>query len=151
MNVMKRIGHLYEKMMCLDNFIYAEKLLGKNKKDNKRAQHIARHAERYGKQLFEQVASGNYEWHKPKETVIIDTWKGKERHLKIPCLADQAAQLAWLNIATPYIEKRNYYYNCGSMPHAGQTRCVDALKKWLKNPAMKYLPLFIKKFCSLEL
>lgn len=143
---MKRIGHLMEQMLTEENFIKAEKLLGKNKPDNRQARYISRHADKFGKTLLEEAKNG-YEWHKPRQSTITDSYKGKTRNLKIPCLKDQAVQLAWLNIATPYIEKRNYYYNCGSIPRAGQTRCVKALKKWLKNPKMKYgATTDIKKF-----
>lgn len=135
---MKRVGFLMEKMMTEENFVEAERKLGKNKPRNRTAKHISANANRYGKKLFEQVKNGKFQWHKPKERTICESYKGKERHLKIPCLIDQAAQLAWLNIAQPYIEKRNYFYNCGSIPGAGQTRAVNALKKWLKNPKMKY-------------
>lgn len=127
-----------EKMLTEENFIRAELLLGKNKKDNRMAQYIANNAEQYGKRLYKKVKLGRYEWHEPRLSTIKDSYKGKERNLKIPCLEDQAVQLAWLNIATPYIERRNYYYNCGSIPHAGQTRCVKGLQKWLKNKRMKY-------------
>lgn len=126
-----------EKMFTEENFIRAEKLMGKNKRDNRKARYISHNAERYGKALLEEVKTG-YTWHSPREKTITDSYKGKTRNLKIPCLKDQAAQIAWLNIATPFIEKRNYPYNCGSIPHAGQTRCVKALKKWLKNKKMKY-------------
>lgn len=124
-------------MLTLENFVYAEKLLGRNKPKNKMAKYISRNAKRFGAELLEEVRNG-YHWHEPKRATIIDSYKGKTRDLKIPCLKDQAVQLAWLNIATPYIEKKNYFYNCGSIPNAGQTRCVKALKKWLKNPRMKY-------------
>lgn len=127
-----------EKMMTVENFVLAERLLGRNKTNNRQAQYIARHAERYGRKLYEKIERGSFEWHEPRKSTITDTYKGKTRDLKIPCLEDQAAQMAWLNIATPYIERRNYYYNCGSVPGAGQTRCVKALRKWLKDPRMKY-------------
>ena len=41
----KRIGFLYEKMIELENCIEAERKIGKNKPDNKMAQHISHHAE----------------------------------------------------------------------------------------------------------
>lgn len=135
---MKRIGNLMQKMLTEENFILAEKLLGKNKPDNRKARHIAKHAEEYGCKLLEKIKSGVFAWHEPKETTITESYKKKKRNLKIPCLEDQAAQVAWLNIAIPIIEKRNYYYNCGSIPNAGQTRAVNAVKKWLKDPRQKY-------------
>lgn len=143
---MKRIGYLYEQMMTKENFVKAEILLGKNKPKNKKAKFISHNAEYFAEKLFQKVEQG-YEWHKPRLATITDTYKGKTRNLKIPCLEDQAAQLVWLNIATPHIERRNYYYNCGSIPKAGQSRCVNALKKWLKNPKYKYgAVLDIRKF-----
>ena len=102
------------------------------------AQHIGQNAEKYGKDLFEKLSAGEIVFHANKETTISDSYKGKERHLKIPCLKDQAVQIAWLNIATPEIERRNYHYNCGSIPGAGQSRAVEALKKWLKDKKNKY-------------
>lgn len=127
-----------EEMQELSNFVKAERLLGKNKPDNPVAQHISKNPEKYAKRLLEKVGSGNYKWHKPRETTIVDNYKGKERGLKIPCLEDQAVQLAWLNIAIPYIERRNYYYNCGSIPGAGQSRCTEYVKKCLRNKRNKY-------------
>ena len=127
-----------EKMMTEQNFIKAEALLGKNKKHNRKAKHISANAEKYGKRLFEMVKNGLFHFHPNRQITIHDSYKGKTRNLKIPCLIDQAVQLAWLNIASPYIAKRNYYYNCGSVPYAGQTRSVKALQKWLRNPKNKY-------------
>ena len=130
----KRVGHLKEKMISIENCIAAEREVGKNKPDNKMAQHIARHAEKYGKDLFEKLSTGTFEFHEHKVTFIMDSYKGKTRRLEIPCLEDQAAMQAWLLVATPYIERRNYYYNCGSIPKAGQSRAVEALKMWLRGP-----------------
>lgn len=135
---MKRVGHLMEKMLTKENFILAEKQLGRNKPDNRMAKHISANAETYGTALYNKVRKGKLQWGNPKEKTIRDSYKGKERNLKIPCLEDQAAQLAWLNIAIPYLLRRGYYYSCGSVPKAGQTRAVKALQKWLKNPKMKY-------------
>jgi len=130
----KRIGHLYERMITLENCIQAEREMGENKKDNDMARHIAAHAEKYGAALHDKLESGTFTFHKPREAYIQDSYKGKTRHLMIPCLEDQAAMQAWLIVVTPYIVRCNYYYNCGSIPKAGQTRAVKALKKWLKGP-----------------
>ena len=144
---MKRQGHLFEKMATYENCLKAEMLLGKNKPDNRMAVYISSHPEKYAEQLLLKIQTNNMDWHKPREKTICDSYKGKERNLKIPCLEDQAAQMAWLNIAAPAILKRNYYYNCGSIPNAGQTRCVNGLSKWLKNGKRKYgATLDIKKF-----
>lgn len=128
----KRVGYLYERMVSLENCIQAEREMGRNKPDNKMARHIANHAEKYGAALSAKLVSGTYTFHSSHETEIKDSYKGKVRHLKIPCLEDQAAMQAWLIVASPYIVRRNYYYNCGSIPGAGQSRAVEGLKRWLK-------------------
>lgn len=127
----KRVGFLWEKMVAEENCIAAEVVMGKNKPDNRVARHIAAHPEPYAKALREKLVNG-YVFSAPRCVSIKDSYKGKTRDLKIPCLEDQAAMQAWLNIATPYIEKRNYYYNCGSIPGAGQTRAANGLKRILK-------------------
>lgn len=133
----KRIGNLYPKFATEANFILAERLVGRNKPDNRMARHISNNAESFGKDLFKEWCEG-YVFSESRVVEIVDSYKGKHRTLQIPCLKDQGIQQAWLNIAAPYIEKRNYYYNCGSIPKAGQTRAVYALKQWLKNPKNKY-------------
>lgn len=144
---MKRVGNLMQKLKTEENFIEAERLLGKNKSDNRQAQHISKNAERYGKLLFLKVQSGKFHWHKPREKTIMDSYNSKERKLKIPCLEDQAVQLAWLNVAKEHLLRKSYYYSCGSVPNAGQSRAVKGLKKMIKNPRVKYAAtLDIKKF-----
>lgn len=130
----KRVGFLWEKMIAEENCIAAEREMAKNKPDNKMARHIGANAEKYGSTLHAKLAGGTFVFHESKETFIKDSYKGKTRRLQIPCLEDQAAMQAWLLIATPYIERRNYFYNCGSIPKAGQSRAVEALKKWLHGP-----------------
>ena len=116
----KRIGFLYEKFCSLENCIAAERLMSKNKPDNAMARHIGENAETFGAALSDMLARNAWTPHPNREFTIQDSYKGKTRNLKVPCLQDQAVQYAWLNIATPFIEKKNYFYNCGSIPGAGQ-------------------------------
>ena len=127
----KRVGFLYEQMVSEENCILAERLMAKNKPNNRIAKHIGKCAERYGKELSKMLRNDGWVPGPNRERTIMDSYKGKTRNLKIPCLLDQSVQYAWLNIATPFIERRNYFYNCGSIPGAGQTRAVMGLKKWL--------------------
>lgn len=139
-----RIGNLYSKMISYENCVQAELTMAKNKHKNHLAQRIKRNPEKYAKSLFEKLP--NYSFHKYRTATIKDSYKGKERGLKIPNLEDQAAMQAWLLVAVPYIERKNYYYNCGSIPKAGQTRSVCALKKWLRQYKEYGLVTDIKKF-----
>lgn len=129
----KRVGFLWEKMVAEENCIAAESIMGRNKPKNRMAKHIAENPETYGKALREKLISGEYRFSEPYKVTITDSYKGKTRNLMIPNLENQAAMQAWLNIATPYIVRRNYYYNCGSIPCAGQSRAVNGLKRKLKS------------------
>lgn len=144
----KRIGFLYEKFCSLENCIAAERLMSKNKPDNAMARHIGENAETFGAALSDMLARNAWTPHPNREFTIQDSYKGKTRNLKVPCLQDQAVQYAWLNIATPFIEKKNYFYNCGSIPGAGQTRAVKYLQRILgKKRPPKYGGIFdIRKF-----
>lgn len=135
----KRVGNLYEKFLAEENCVLAERNMAKNKPDNRMAKHIGAHAEKYGKALHEMLMQEAWVPSPSRETDIRDNYKGKTRHLEIPVLLDQSVQYAWLNVATPYIERRNYFYNCGSIPGAGQHRAVEGLKRWLgKKKPPKY-------------
>lgn len=126
-----RIGNLWDIFVSEENCIKAEAIMSANRPKNRFARYIGRNPEKFGKALSEKLKSG-YAFHVPREKDIRDSYKGKVRHLQIPCLEDVAAQQAWLNVVTPYIEKRNYYYNCGSIPKAGQKRAVLGLSKFLR-------------------
>ena len=134
----KRIGYLYEQFVSDGNCILAERKMAKNKPHNRMAKRIGENAETYGKRLAGMLAAGAWRPSPNREFDLVDSYKGKTRHLKVPCLLDQSVQYAWLNVATPYIERRNYFYNCGSIPGAGQKRAVDAMKRWLKTKRYKY-------------
>ena len=125
-------------MITLENCIEAERLIGKNKPDNRMARHISTHADKYGAALYKKLRDGTYKFHDSRVSSVNDSYKGKTRNLLIPCLEDQAVQQAWLIIAIPYIMRRNYYYNCGSIPGAGQTRATEALRRWLRKKNYKY-------------
>ena len=142
-----RIGNLWDIFVSEENCIRAEIVMGTNRPDNRMAQYIKRNPEKFGRSLSRKLKAG-YSFHAPRERDIKDSYKGKTRHLKISCLEDVAAQQAWLNVAVPHIEKRNYYYNCGSIPGAGQTRAVAGMKKSLrKKKSLKWAAITdIRKF-----
>lgn len=53
-----------------------------------------------------------------------------------------------MRVTVPFLMARNYYYNCGCIPGAGQIRACRALKRWLaKHKIIKYGGEFdVKKF-----
>lgn len=136
---MKRVGHLYEKMVSMNNCIKAEMVMCKNKnRDNSRICKIKEDPGKYAAMLKQKLESGTYQFHESRVREIRDSYKGKTRKLLIPCLEDQAAEQAWLLVAIPQIMKHNYYYNCASIPKAGQTKATNQIKKALQKHPYKY-------------
>lgn len=132
----KRVGFVYEQVISLDNCILAVKEMARSKPKHRRAQYMKAHADEFGKRLHEQLSSGIWEPRPYYEKTIVDGIRKKERHLKIPCLWDQCVHHALMQITAPYIQRRNYFYNCGSMPGAGQIRATRAVKRWMASKKM---------------
>lgn len=127
----KRIGYLYEQVASPDNCILAVREMARSKPKIRRAQYMKRNAEEFGKRISEQLITGTWTPRPYNTKTIKDGFGLKERHIKIPCLWDQVVHHAQMQITAPYIERRNYFYNCGSIPEAGQIRATRAVKRWL--------------------
>ena len=132
----KRIGHLWEKQISIENCIAAELEMTRHKKNNSMADRIKNNSEKYGAALSKLLSDGDYQFHPTRNIIISDSYKGKKRQLQIPTLEDQAAQQTWLIIAIPHLIRRGYYYSCSSIPKAGTRRANHAIIKFLsgKNP-----------------
>ena len=135
----KRIGFVYEQVISLDNCILAVQEMARSKPKVRRAQYMKENAEYFGKKLHEQLSSGTWEPRPYHEKTIGDGIEKKQRHIKVPCLWDQCVHHALMQITAPYIQRRNYFYNCGSIPGAGQIRITRAIKRWMaKKKMVKY-------------
>ncbi|MDD3921243.1 MAG: RNA-directed DNA polymerase [Eubacteriales bacterium] len=144
----KRVGYLYESVISVENCIAAEAEMTRHKTKNRTAMRIRANTEAYGETLSNLLASGSWEPEPYKEHMIYDGYRRKERKIKVPCLRDQAVHHAVMRVTVPYIRRRNYFYNCGSIDGAGQTRATKALQGWLKakNPPKYAEQLDIRKF-----
>lgn len=127
----KRIGFLFEQVVAYENCIRAVNEMARSKPKIRRAQEMKNDAENLGKKLSDQLSSMTWT-PKPYHTRVIgDGIQQKKRNLKIPCLWDQCVHHALMQITAPYIERRNYFYNCGSIPNAGQIRATRAVRRWM--------------------
>lgn len=127
----KRVGFLFEQVTSVENCKKAVEEMARSKPKMRRAQHMKHNSDRLGKKLSEQLIA--WEW-QPKpyhEKTIGDGINQKQRNIKIPCLWDQCVHHALMQVTAPYIERRNYYYNCGSIPGAGQIRATRAVRRWM--------------------
>lgn len=127
----KRVGFVYEQVISIDNCILAVKEMARSKPKHRRAQYLKAHADEYGKQLHVQLSNGTWKPRPYYAKTIIDGIRKKERHIKVPCLWDQCVHHALMQITAPYIQRRNYFYNCGSLPQAGQIRATRAIRRWM--------------------
>lgn len=105
--------------------------MARSKPKIRRAQYMKANAEDFGARLSEQLSSGAWKPRPYRTKTIEDGFHKKERHIKIPCLWDQCVHHALMQVTAPYIERRNYFYNCGSIPGAGQIRATRAVKRWM--------------------
>lgn len=144
----KRIGHLYEQVISVENCISATAEMTKGKNHNKKAMRIRKNAAEYGLRLRNEIAEGRWVARPYNEHVIEDGHRKKKRLIRVPCLHDQAVHHAVMRVMIPHILKRNYFYNCGSIPKAGQMRAIKAMKKWMgRSKSYKYCGQFdIHKF-----
>ena len=139
----KRIGHLYEQVISEDNCMAAVVEMTKGKNKNKKAMRIRKNSVSYGKRLAAEVSSGGWVATPYIEHTIEDGVRKKKRNIKVPCLHDQAVHHAVMRVMIPHIIKRNYFYNCGSIPKAGQNRSIKAVQKWMgKKNGYKYYGKF---------
>ena len=144
----KRIGYLYDRVISEENCTAAELEMVRHKNKNRSALRIKANPEKHGKMLSELLSTGRWDPEPYKEHRIYDGYRRKERTIKVPCLLDQAVHHAVMRVTVCFIMRRNYFYNCGSIPGAGQTRAVKALIGWMgaKKPPKYAQQVDIRKF-----
>ena len=136
----KRVSHLWEKVCTYENCLRASTDVEVNHngatalRNPLSQQKIERRAQNVLKVLQD------FSWKPMKFRVkeIREGNKRKVRRLRIPSQFDQAVHRAILNILEVEILKRNYYYNCGSIPKAGQIRAHRGIKRYLSKGHYKY-------------
>ena len=129
----KRIGYLFEKAISYDNVMLAIEEAMKHKRNHREAIKILENREQICNKIIQELITGEWYPKKPKKRTIYDSHRKKERNLLIPCLHDQIIHHVIMRVTVPLLLKRNYFYNCGSIPKAGQKRATDAVKGWLKS------------------
>lgn len=128
----KRIGYLYEQVISEANCIQATYEMTKDKNHNKKAMRIRRNSEAYGRRIASELSEGRWAPRPYNEHIIVEGIRKKTRNIKVPCLHDQAVHHAILRVTIPHVMKRNYFYNTGSIPGAGQTRATRAMQRWMR-------------------
>jgi retron-type reverse transcriptase len=128
--------------------IVIEKRYKKGERSRGRVEYFRNHSAEIGKRISKELRDGTWEPKPYKEKSVYDELRGKWRSIRVPCLYDQAVHHAIMRVTAPELLKRAYYYSCGSVPGAGQSRAVNAVKSWLnKKKIPKYAGVYdVKKF-----
>lgn len=134
----KRVGNLWVKVCSLENCIQASLLVEKNHNGNLEDEQVIDRVFRRAENAHRDLKEKTWVGQDFKVRTIYDGHRKKERDLRIPTLYDQTVHHSIMNVLQVEILKRNYHYNCGSIPKAGQSRACDGLKKYLKEGHYKY-------------
>lgn len=132
-----------------------EKRYNRNRKRKSRIDYFRNNSDAIGRRIASELREGTWHPNPYKEKNVYDELRCKWRVIRVPCLYDQAVHHAIMRVTAPELSKRAYYYSCGSVPGAGQSRAVNAVKGWLnKKKIPKYVGVFdVRKFydsCSHE-
>ena len=147
--VMKRVGHIYEQIVSVENCRQAIYNAAQGKGRRKEVKHILNFVNEYAQDL--SVRLRNLDFLTPyRYKTISDGLSGKERELQIPSFyPDQCAHHAIVQVLKPIVEKSSYYWSCANMPKRGIDRaCIGVERATRKDPAhAKYcVKLDITKF-----
>lgn len=129
----KRVGHLREKVLTLENCTRAVLVGTDNLKKTPEILHIRNNPERVGQKILNILSSG---WvpGRVRIKIIREGTRGKVRRLKIPLSTyDHLCHVAIMLPLIPIIEKRIDFYSCGSIQGRGQKRVDDTIKSWMNS------------------
>jgi hypothetical protein len=144
---MKRIGHVFEKIVDIDNIRAAHAFASRGKAHYSEVRYVNENAEEVFAAIRAMLLSGEYKVSEYKKSVIND--KGKERTLmKLPYYPDRIIQWA-IMLQTEKVFLRTFTgFTCASIPNKGVHYALRKAKTALRrNPGLKYcLKMDVRKF-----
>ena len=142
----KRKGYIWEELTDLNHCEQSILIAIANKRITPFLIHIKENYKEYGQRLQTTLLNG---W-VPSETrtkVINEGTNQKRRELRIPALSDHFVHTAVAKILEKYLQKRFYFYACGSLPNRGQTFAVKAVESYIRKKRPKYCAVADIKKC----
>lgn len=126
---MKRIGHIYEKIIDVENCKLAILNASRKKRKRKEVQEILKNLDYYAQDLSERLQ--RLDFISPYyERTIKDGLSGKIRILHIPKFyPDQCAHHAVMLVLMPMIEQSSYYWSCANIPQRGIDRACKGTER----------------------
>lgn len=146
---MKRIGHLFEKIIDIENCKQAIIEASKGKRNREKVRRYMENADKYAVELSKRIETLDFTTPYTFKT-IKDGLSGKQRELQIPAFfPDQCAHHAIVQVLMPIIIRSSYHWSCANIPNRGIDRaCIGVERATRKDRRhAKYcVKLDIKKF-----
>ena len=127
---MKRINNIYDSISSYQNCkraIYNASYGKRNRPDVKR---VFDNIGQYAAILHKLLKNQAYEPTHYKTIIINDRLQGKKRETQVPAFfPDLCVQHALMQILAPILEKRMYFWSCGSRPRKGSNHAKKGVER----------------------
>lgn len=130
----KRIGHLFERVVDLDNIKLAIRNAAKRKSDRPSVRRILLNVDKYAKKLQEILITESWVPHAYQIREINDGIKKKKRIIAVPrFFPDQCIHHAFVLVFKEVVEHGSYEHSCGCVPGKGTDGARKVIKRWVVN------------------
>lgn len=145
----KRIGHLYEKVVDIENIKEAIRNASKRKTNRASVRRILSDIDGYALKLQEMLVTETFVPHQYTIREINDGIKRKKRIIAVPRFyPDQCIHHAFVQIFKEVVLHSAYEHSCGCVPGKGTDGAKKAIEHWIKTDpkgTSKVLKLDVKK------
>lgn len=133
----KRIGHLFERVVDIDNLKEAIKNAAKHKMNRPSVQRVINDLDKYAGKLQEMLITESFRTHKYTIREINDGIKKKKRIIAVPrFFPDQCVHHAFVQVFKEIVMHGAYEYSCGCVPGKGTDGARKIIEHWIaKDPA----------------
>ena len=126
---MKRIGNIYDSISSYANCRRAIYNASQNKRNRDDVKKILDNIDTYTKKLRELLVNKTYEPSPYKTIIVDDRLQGKKREIQAPAFfPDLCVQHALMQIVAPILERRFYFWSCGSRPKKGNSHAKKGVE-----------------------
>ena len=127
---MKRIGNIYDDICSLANCKRAIYKASEGKRNRRRVKQILENVDEYAEKLHQLLKNQTYEPTPYKTINVNDELQGKTREIQVPAFfPDLCVQHALLQVLSPILEKRMYFWSCGSLPKKGNSHAKKGVER----------------------
>jgi retron-type reverse transcriptase len=145
----KRIGHLFERVIDIDNIKMAIRKAARRKTDRPSVQRILNDIDNYAYKIQQMLITETFVPHKYTIREINDGIKKKKRIIAVPRFyPDQCIHHAFVQVFKEIVEHSAIEYSCGCVPGRGTDGARETIERWIKSDpkgTSKVLKLDAKK------